>query len=174
MRSLIAATALMLLCSCAAGTQSRSTVIATADLRTADGSLAGTAAITRVLGQVNLTVTAARLPAGLHGLHLHSVGQCTAPDFASAGPHLNPAGHQHGMENPAGPHLGDLPNLQVSQTGLGAATTVLHGTASEIEAALFDADGTAIVVHAAADDNRTDPSGNSGPRIACGVFARKV
>jgi superoxide dismutase, Cu-Zn family len=161
------------LASCTTVAQNQPHIIAVADLRSSAGALAGTATISEVLDRINLSITTARLSPGQHGLHLHSIGQCTAPDFASAGPHLNPAGHQHGTANPAGPHLGDLANLSVAENGLGGATAVLPGTAAEIEAALFDGDGTAIVIHAAADDNRTDPSGNSGARIACGVFARR-
>jgi Cu-Zn family superoxide dismutase len=94
------------------------------------------------------------------------VGQCEAPSFESAGAHLNPAARQHGLENPAGAHAGDLPNLTVSAAGEGRVDLT---TARTMMTELLDADGTAIVVHAAADDQRTDPSGNSGARIACGV-----
>ncbi len=91
---------------------------------------------------------------------------------ASAGGHLNPHGKQHGMENPQGSHLGDLPNLSIGADGKGSFSVPLNGSPAEIEALLFDADGTALVVHAKPDDYRTDPSGNSGPRIACGVLTR--
>ena len=112
------------------------------------------------------------LSPGAHGVHLHTTGSCTAPDFASAGAHLNPGGHQHGTSNPAGPHLGDLPNITVGSAGTGTVSATLSGTREDVLARLFDADGTAVVVHANADDYRTDPSGNSGGRIACGVLTR--
>ncbi len=163
---------LSILAGCATVGESRPHAVAVADLRNATGDPVGTAVISEVLGQISVTVTAARLSPGLHGMHLHSAGRCDAPDFTSAGPHLNPTGHQHGGDNPAGPHLGDLPNLQIAEGGIGGATALLRGQKNEIESVLFDVDGTAIVIHATTDDNRTDPSGNSGPRIACGVFER--
>ena len=100
------------------------------------------------------------------------VGACEAPGFESAGGHLNPEMRQHGMQNPAGPHLGDLPNVTTDRAGVGAVSAALPGTRDAVLSRLFDADGTAIVVHASADDYRTDPSGNSGSRIACGVLSR--
>ena len=124
-------------------------------------------------GSFQVIVEAGNLPEGPHGTHIHAVGKCTAPDFASAGPHWNPAGRQHGRLNPPGPHLGDLPNLEVRENGTGRVDfdlPVPTGTPADANP-LLDADGTAIVIHAAADDERTDPAGNSGARIACGAFA---
>lgn len=141
-------------------------------LQSSAGLDAGTAQIMADRNRVTLRVTAATLPAGPHGIHLHMVGQCAAPAFTSAGGHLNPGGHQHGSENPAGSHLGDLPNLMAGPDGTGTLTIELRGTPAELEAALFDADGSALVIHAAADDYRTDPTGNSGARIACGIVLR--
>ncbi len=147
--------------------------VAFAALNSAAGAPAATADIREVNGQIILTVIATSMPPGPHGLHLHMVGKCDAPGFTSAGGHLNPAGHQHGSENPAGSHLGDLPNLVADASGKGRIEAPLSGDAGQIEAALFDADGSAIVIHASADDYRTDPSGNSGARIACGVLQRR-
>jgi Cu-Zn family superoxide dismutase len=141
-----------------------------ATLRLASGLPAGTAQLLSSGSQVTLSIVAAGLAEGAHGVHLHMVGACNAPDFASAGGHLNPAGRQHGSENPAGPHLGDLPNIVVGGAGAGTVSATLPGTREEVLAHLFDADGTAVVVHAGADDYRTDPSGNSGGRIACGML----
>jgi len=121
-----------------------------------------------VLAPLVLPVAASGLPHGIHGIHLHSVGRCDPPDFASAGPHWNPAGRKHGLNNPAGPHAGDLPNVEVAANGVLGATVVVSGANM---ASLLDADGSALVIHAAADDNITDPSGNSGPRIACAVIS---
>lgn len=118
-------------------------------------------------GGVTLRIDASGLPHGIHGIHVHSFGRCDPPDFASAGPHWNPAGKQHGMNNPAGPHAGDLPNVEVAANGVLGATVTIPGASM---ASLLDADGASIVIHAAADDYVTDPSGNSGPKIACAVI----
>ncbi|HQV05089.1 MULTISPECIES: superoxide dismutase family protein [unclassified Novosphingobium] len=146
--------------------------LATATLRQANGLPAGTAILTAAGEKVTLSLALAGLPAGQKGMHLHMVGRCDAPDFASAGGHLNPGGRQHGTANPSGSHLGDLPNVVIDSNGAAAVSAQLPGTRAVLEAALFDADGTAIVVHAGPDDYRTDPSGNSGARIACGVLTR--
>ena len=120
---------------------------------------------------VRVTVESTRLPAGVHGTHLHTTGRCDPPGFTTAGGHLNPAARQHGMRNPAGPHLGDLPNLTVAANGTGRMEATVAGSMSPGQAPLFDADGTSLVVHAGADDMVTDPAGNSGARIACSVVA---
>jgi len=146
--------------------------VAAATLGQGNGAPAGTAILTRAGDKLTLSVALAGLPAGEKGMHLHMVGKCEAPAFASAGGHLNPHGKQHGSQNPAGSHLGDLPNILLGSNGTGAVTTALSGSATELEPILFDADGTAIMVHTAADDYKTDPTGNSGARIACGVLTR--
>ena len=122
---------------------------------------------------VTFRVYGTGLPHGVHGLHVHAVGRCDPPDFATAGPHWNPAARKHGLNNPAGPHAGDLPNVTVAANGvLGETVTVtgasLTGPASA--GVLLDSDGAALVLHANADDYVTDPSGNSGARIACAVI----
>lgn len=146
--------------------------VAAATLRQSNGAPAGTVQVTRAGDRLTLNAALVGLPAGQHGMHLHMVGRCDGPDFASAGGHVNPAGHQHGTQNPAGSHLGDLPNVTINSYGAGAVSAELSGTSADLLAALFDGDGTAVVVHAAPDDYRTDPSGNSGARIACGVLTR--
>jgi Cu-Zn family superoxide dismutase len=113
----------------------------------------------------------AGLSPGAHGIHLHAVGKCEPPGFTSAGGHLNPFAKEHGMENPAGSHLGDLPNLDVSADGTATMSFPLGLSPRALQTQMFDGDGTAIVIHAGPDDYRTDPSGNSGGRVACGVFA---
>lgn len=143
--------------------------VASATLRQGNGAPAGTVILARAGDRMTINVALA----GQHGMHLHTVGRCDAPDFTSAGGHLNPAGRQHGHDNPAGSHLGDLPNITVANNGAGAASAELKGTAATLESTLFDADGTAVVIHAGADDYRTDPAGNAGARIACGVLVRK-
>jgi Cu-Zn family superoxide dismutase len=144
-----------------------------ATLQLSDGRPGGTAQLLASGTEVNISITAAGIAPGVHGVHLHTVGSCDGSDFASAGAHLNPAAKQHGAENPAGLHLGDLPNVTVGETGRGTVSATLPGLRDEVLSRLFDADGTAIVVHASADDYRTDPSGNSGNRIACGVLTRQ-
>lgn len=141
---------------------------ATATLRTAAGAEAGRATATEVAGGVRFTLDVKGLPAGTHGAHVHTTGRCDAPDFASAGGHWNPTTMKHGSMNPQGPHEGDLPNLIVGSDGRGTLGATVPGATL---AGLLDADGAAIIVHAGPDDLMTDPSGNSGGRIACGVFS---
>lgn len=140
---------------------------AQADLHTVAGADAGIAVAEQVDGGLRVMVDLIGVSPGPHGVHVHTVGKCEPPDFASAGGHWNPTAHQHGLENPQGPHGGDMPNLVVGTNGRGKLTFTLPAGTFE---GLMDADGAAFVVHAGADDMKTDPSGNSGGRIACGVF----
>ena len=142
--------------------------MATATMRTASGAEAGRATAREVAGGVRFTLDARAVPPGMHGAHVHTTGRCDAPGFESAGPHWNPTAMKHGAMNAQGPHEGDLPNLIVGTDGRGTLGVTIPGGTM---AALLDADGAALVVHAAADDLKTDPSGNSGGRIACGVLA---
>lgn len=122
-------------------------------------------------GQLHLNVHVSGLTVGRHGIHLHAIGQCIGPTFASAGGHHNPLGAEHGLDNPAGAHAGDLPNLVVNVAGRGHLDAVSHrATLSSGPVSLLDADGSAIVIHAFEDDQVTNPTGNSGPRVACGVI----
>lgn len=141
---------------------------AVAVLHDTNGAEVGRATANEVAGGLRVTLDVHDLPAGDHGAHIHTVGRCDPPDFASAGGHWNPLGAHHGSLNPAGPHMGDLPNLTVATDG--HATLGINVPGATI-AGLLDADGSAIVVHAGRDDMMSDPSGNSGGRIACGVFA---
>ena len=110
------------------------------------------------------------LPPGEHGLHIHTTGKC-APTFDAAGGHWNPLAKQHGLDNPGGPHMGDLLNIMVADDGTVTVNSTTQGGSFKGEHPLLDADGAAVVIHAGTDDNRTDPSGNAGARIACGVVA---
>jgi superoxide dismutase, Cu-Zn family len=157
---------------CASLGQVPTAKLGSATLRSANGLPAGTALLTAAGDKLTLTIAVAGLPTGQHGVHLHMTGRCDAPDFASAGGHLNPAARQHGAQNPAGSHLGDLPNLVVDAQGKGALSVELGATREAALAALFDSDGSAIVIHAAADDYKSDPTGNSGGRIVCGALQR--
>ncbi len=124
-------------------------------------------------GLVHVDVDATGLSAGDHGIHFHSVGSCVAassPAFSSAGGHFNPLAKQHGLSNPAGPHAGDAPNLTIGANGTGKARfTTDRISLTSGATSLFDADGSSIVIHAAADDQTSQPAGNSGARVACGV-----
>lgn len=140
---------------------------AIAVLTTADGQPAGTARVTQADGALRVSVEAQALPPGEHGVHIHMTGKCDAPEFTSAGGHWNPDSKHHGLDNPEGQHAGDMPNLTIGADGKGTLDYELKGGTL---AGLFDDDGSAFVVHAGQDDQKSDPAGNSGARIACGVF----
>ena len=146
-----------------------------ADIVSVTGMQIGTAKITSTKDGVKIAVTVAQLSPGEHGIHIHNVGKCEPPAFTTAGPHFNPTGAHHGMNNTqdAHPHLGDLPNLVVGQDGKAKTTFVAKGvTLGDGPSSLFHDGGTALVIHAKADDLMSDPSGNSGDRIACGVITK--
>ena len=143
-------------------------------MRNASGAQIGVLRLEATDAGVRITGRLSGLAAGAHGIHFHQVGRCEGPAFTSAGAHFNPTGAQHGLSNPNGPHAGDLPNIG-STAGMETVVDITTSRATlsdEGQNALFDTDGAALVVHAAADDQRTDPSGNSGARIACGVVER--
>ncbi|MHA3795190.1 superoxide dismutase family protein [Sphingomonas sp. YL-JM2C] len=144
---------------------------AMADLIDGQGQTKGKATIRQGKDGIEVDVKAVGLPAGVHAVHVHTTGTCTGPDFTSAGGHWNPEKKQHGHDNPAGAHMGDMPNMTVGADGTGELRTVIKGGMLTGGAApLLDADGAAVVVHAAADDYKTDPTGNAGGRLACGVI----
>jgi Cu-Zn family superoxide dismutase len=148
------------------------TPAARAELRNAAGETVATATFEATPGGVELSLEATRLPPGAHGFHVHAVGKCEGPDFKSAGGHFNPTEKKHGLENPAGSHAGDLPNLVVGADGKGKIKVQLAVALDGGPSSLFHEGGTALVVHADPDDMKTDPAGNAGARIACGVIAR--
>ncbi len=143
----------------------------TVDLADAKGNAVGTATISEKGSGVEVKLDLKGLPPGVHAVHFHQNAKCDPPDFKSAGPHFNPAGKQHGFDNPQGHHAGDMMNFTVKPNGTAKATVkdndVVLGTGSEANS-LFANGGTAIMVHAGPDDYKTDPAGNSGDRIACG------
>jgi Cu-Zn family superoxide dismutase len=143
-----------------------------ADVRDAQGRTRARATVEQVGDSLRVRIEAVAMSPGAYGAHLHTVGRCDPPAFASAGPHWNPTGAMHGKDNPKGMHKGDLPNLLVGTDGRGSfeytiPNASLSGTSPN---KLIDADGAAVVIHAKPDDYRTDPSGNSGDRTACGVL----
>ena len=146
---------------------------ATAELMNSSGQRMGTVTLVQRGDSVELQVEATGLEPGAHGIHFHQVGLCETPGFTSAGGHFNPLDKQHGLESPTGAHAGDLPNLEADASGKASyKTTTNRVTLGEGQLSIFDADGTALVIHASADDQVTDPAGNSGARVACGVLAR--
>ena len=144
------------------------------ELKNAQGESVGTATLEARPDGVKVVLQAAKLAPGQHGLHIHAVGKCAPPDFTSAGSHFNPQGKHHGLENPAGSHAGDLPDLVVGPDGTAAAEILATHVSLESTGAnsLFQPEGTALVIHANPDDQKTDPAGNAGARIACGVITK--
>lgn len=143
---------------------------ARAELVNAEGEVVGRAGLDSTPSGVLIRLRLDGLPPGRHALHIHETGACEAPDFESAGGHYNPFGREHGFRDAAGPHAGDLPNIVVPPSGeLQLEVLADEVTLREGRAALFDADGSALVIHAGADDYRTDPAGDAGDRLACGV-----
>jgi Cu-Zn family superoxide dismutase len=131
------------------------------------GKQIGTVRAWQTSGGVSFHVSASGLPHGLHGIHVHPIGRCDPPDFATAGSHWNPTGKQHGLNNPNGPHAGDMPNIEVAANGAVSQTIVLPNATL---AQLLDADGSSIMIHASADDYVSQPAGNSGAKIACAIM----
>jgi Cu-Zn family superoxide dismutase len=147
---------------------------AVAEMVDTNGQRVGTVTAVQRGDSVEFDIDVAGLAPGEHGIHLHAVGRCDLPDFMSAGAHFNPLGKKHGHLSPEGSHAGDLSNLTADASGRGRLVSTTDAvTLREGELSIFDADGTAFVVHASPDDNQTDPSGNSGARVACGVFVRE-
>lgn len=139
---------------------------AKAELKDAQGKVVGTARLNQVSGGVKIALKASGLKTGDHGFHIHAVGKCEPPAFTSAGGHFNPQSKKHGRLSPDGAHAGDLPNLKMGADGTGSIDVTAGGVT------LKDVAGLALVIHADPDDEKTDPTGNSGARVACGVISK--
>lgn len=145
--------------------------IAKAKLMGADGAEYGEVIAAEGDGGLLIQIKAINMSPGMHGAHIHTTGKCEGPDFKSAGGHWNPTEKEHGLENPKGAHMGDMMNLEIAEDGTGMLETqVAGGVVKGGENPLLDGDGAAFIVHAGPDDMKTDPAGDSGGRVACGVF----
>jgi len=157
----------------APATQAPAAPGAKATLKDAQGKTLGEATLRESAAGVLVKLDLQGVPAGTHAFHIHTVGKCDAPDFMTAGGHFNPTTMKHGLLATGGPHAGDMPNLYVPADGklsvevLDSNVTLAAGPKS-----VFDADGSALMLHATADDYTSDPAGNAGARIACGVVTR--
>lgn len=143
-----------------------------AELHNEQGQTIGEATLEQTPHGVLMTVDLHGLPPGEHAFHIHEVGKCEPP-FKSAGGHFNPTHKQHGIKNPAGMHAGDLPNIYVPEDGKLKFDVFATGVSLQKgKNSLFDADGSSLVIHAGPDDCKTDPAGDAGARIACGVITK--
>jgi superoxide dismutase, Cu-Zn family len=170
--TLLLVSAALLLALPSAG-QKDKTKPAKVQLKDAQGKDVGTATLSPADHGVSIKLDLKNLPVGDHAIHVHQTAKCDPPDFKSAGGHLNPDNKKHGLESPEGPHAGDIPNFKVDANGKAKTTVVAPGvTMGDAANSVFAGGGTALVVHAKADDGKTDPAGNAGDRIACGVITK--
>jgi Cu-Zn family superoxide dismutase len=147
---------------------------AKATLVNPQGQKVGEATLTQTDNGVKIELVVENLPPGVHAFHIHEKGLCQGPDFKSAGGHFNPFHKQHGLNNPQGPHAGDLPNITVGPDGKAKVTEMakLVTLKAGEKNSLFQPGGTSLVIHVGPDDNVSDPAGDAGPRIACGPITK--
>jgi len=146
--------------------------VATAEIKTLDGTVLGTATVTPGTNGILIHLKVEGAAPGPKGVHLHQVGDCDpATEFKSAGPHIGDADNAHGLLHPDGPHAGDLPNLYVGADGTGEMQAITSAVSlEETPGGLLDSDGASVMIHAEGDDHFTQPGGNTGARLACGVL----
>jgi len=145
----------------------------TVKLSDAKGKSVGTARLSPDPAGVKITLAVKGLTPGEHAIHVHETGKCDAPDFKSAGGHFNPEHKKHGLDSPEGPHAGDMPNFTVDAKGGSTATITAPGIKLDAgDHSVFTGGGTALVIHAKADDLKTDPAGAAGDRVACGLIKK--
>lgn len=143
------------------------------NLRDAQGQSIGTATLSKAATGVMIKLNVENLSPGPHAIHVHQTAKCEGPDFKSAGGHFNPDGKHHGLQNPEGPHAGDIPSFTVGFKGRAETMVIAPNiTLGDDPHSVFAGGGTALVIHAQGDDGKTDPAGNAGDRIACGVITK--
>jgi Cu-Zn family superoxide dismutase len=143
------------------------------NLQNGQGKAVGTATLSNASNGVKIALKLHDLTPGEHAIHFHQMAKCEAPDFKSAGGHFNPDSKHHGLQNPDGPHAGDIPNFTVDAKGKSKASVVAPNvTLGDDPHSMFSNGGTALMIHAKADDGKSDPAGNAGDRIACGVVTK--
>lgn len=172
LQSSLLAVLLMAVCAAIAAKEAKPKPV-TVNLQNGQGKSVGTATLSQVANGVSIKLNLHDLTPGDHAIHVHQTAKCEGPDFKSAGGHFNPDNKHHGLQNPEGPHAGDIPNFVADAKGKSKETIIAPNvTLTDGPHSVFTGGGTALVIHAKGDDGKTDPAGNSGDRIACGVITK--